>query len=103
MLKANLGKDAKIVTNKKGGSQSDAPFRFDLIDSRAMFALAQILDHGAKKYGENNWRKIDCEDHLNRSLIHAYAWLAGDKQDDHLEHFFCRAMMALAKKLENDK
>lgn len=97
----NLGPDAPIVTNDAGGQQSDVSYRFDLIDPGAIFRLAQVLDYGARKYAPNNWRKISTEEHLNHALIHAYAHLAGDTQDDHLGHFFTRAMMALAVEIDS--
>lgn len=87
--------DAK-VTNDVGGEQSPLPYRFDLIDAKAMFVLAGVLALGAEKYGEDNWRKLSTKEHLNRVLCHVYAYLAGDRQDDHLGHALCRAMMALA-------
>jgi len=86
--------DAPTTVNVHGGAQSDICARFDLIDARAMFAMAQVLDHGAKKYGENNWRKISVDDHLNHLLMHTYAFLAGDRSDDHLSHILCRATFA---------
>jgi len=86
--------DAPTTVNVHGGAQSDICARFDLIDARAMFAMAQVLDHGAKKYGENNWRKIPVDDHLNHLLMHTYAFLAGDRSDDHLSHILCRATFA---------
>ena len=91
--------DAPITTNERGGSQSDVNVRFDLIDAKAMFAMAQVLDHGAKKYGANNWRNIDVDDHLNHLLMHTFAYLAGDDTDDHLTHILCRATFALVVKL----
>ena len=97
------GPDAPVTFNAKGGGQSDLPARFDLIDGKAMFAMAQVLDEGAKKYGANNWRKIDIEDHLNHLIMHAYAYLAGDRSDGHLSHIMCRAMFAQGVQFENNE
>lgn len=91
---AGVGPDTPTATNSLGGSQSDVPYRFDLIDGPAMFAVANVLAVGAAKYGANNWRAIDVEDHLNHLIMHAYAWLAGDTSDDHLSHICCRAIFA---------
>ncbi len=86
--------DVERHTNEKGGSQSYIPVRFDLVDGKAMFAMCAVLHEGAEKYGANNWRLIDVEDHLNHLIMHAYAWLAGDRTDEHLSHIMCRAMFA---------
>ena len=94
--------DAERTTNKKGGSQSHIPVRFDLIDGKAIFAMAAVLHEGAEKYGANNWRKIDIEDHLNHLIMHAYAWLSGDRTDDHLSHIQCRAMFANGAYLQEE-
>jgi hypothetical protein len=92
--------DAETTTNEQGGSQSHIPVRFDLIDGQAMFAMAAVLHTGAEKYGPDNWRKIPVEDHLNHLIMHAYAYLAGDKTDDHLSHIMCRAMFAQAVEIQ---
>lgn len=91
-----LGKDAPKVVNDQGGSQSHLPYRFDLIDPQAIFALAEVLYQGSERHGEDNWRKIPINDHLNHALAHIYAYMAGDEQDDHLGHAFCRMMFAVA-------
>ena len=91
-----VGPETAITTNEKGGKQSDTPYRFDLIDAKAMFRLAQVMAYGAKRYAPNNWRLITKEDHINHALQHLYAYLAGDKQDDHLGHALARIMMAVA-------
>jgi hypothetical protein len=91
---AGMGTNTPVVTNDQGGSQSYIPYRFDLFDGQAMFAMARVLHTGAVKYGENNWRKIGIEDHLNHLIAHAYAYLSGDQSDDHLSHVMCRAMFA---------
>lgn len=90
------GPDAPVVFNEKGGGQSHVPARFDLIDGKAMFAMAGVLKEGADKYGADNWRKIDVPDHLNHLIMHAYAYLSGDRSDAHLSHIMCRAMFAMA-------
>jgi hypothetical protein len=91
-----VGPDAPLETNDRGGKQSASPYRFDLIDAKAIFELAAVLKRGADKYGVDNWRAIPTESHLNHMIQHAYAYLAGDTSDDHLAHALCRAMMALA-------
>lgn len=94
-----LSKSEPIVTNEHGGKQSELPYRFDLfqgIAAKALFILAGVLSYGAKKYGDNNWHKISPKEHLNHALVHAFAWLRGDKQDDHAGHFLCRAFMFVA-------
>lgn len=86
--------DAPTVTNSKGGSQSLIPVRFDLIDAKALFEVAKVLYVGARKYGEDNWRKIPIEEHINHNITHAYAYLAGDRSDEHLSHMTCRSIFA---------
>lgn len=91
-----IGKDEPTVVNEHGGKQSRVHYRFDLVDPIAMFEMTKVLKKGAEKYGEENWRQIPVRDHLNHLLIHVYAYLAGDKQDDHLTHALCRALFAVA-------
>lgn len=95
-----VGKETPSTTNEAGGKQSDIPFRLDLLDGPAILALSEVLAHGANKYGDNNWRKIDSSSHLNHVLMHIFAILAKDEQDDHFENAFCRMMMALAMKIK---
>lgn len=88
--------DAETEINEAGGKQSRIPVRFDLIDAKALFEQAAVLHEGAERYGENNWRQIPVEDHLNHLIMHAYAYLAGDRTDEHLSHIMCRATFAQA-------
>jgi hypothetical protein len=92
---SGVGPEAPTVENEKGGRQSLKRWRFDLIDGPAIFVLGRILDVGAKKYGVDNWRKIEVESHVNSVIMHAYAYLSGDRSDDHLGHMFTRAMFAV--------
>lgn len=102
-LSGPLSPDAPIVVNDKGGKQSDVAFRFDLLPRDALFEVARILKDGAEKYGIDNWRLIESTDHLNHALIHIFAHLNGDTQDEHLQHAATRLLMALDMKIEEDK
>ena len=96
---AGVGPDAPTVINAAGGKQSGSPYRADLLPALAVLAVAGVLKHGADRYGADNWRVIPAVDHLNHALVHIFAWLAGDKSDDHLEHAACRVLMGLEMSL----
>lgn len=100
---AGVGPDAPTEIKPNGAKQSDSPYRLDLIPPKALLNTAAILKQGAVKYGENNWRGLSVEDNLNHALVHIYAYLASDRQDDHLGHALCRMMFAkeLEKPVEN--
>jgi hypothetical protein len=95
--------DEPIVTNERGGMQAKTAYAFDLIDADAILSLAEVLKKGAEKYKKDNWRKIPPESHFNHLIIHYYAWLKGDRRDDHLGHLFTRAMMLYATAKAVDK
>ena len=75
----------------------------DLIDAKAILGLGRVLGEAVrppKNYGENNWRIEGPRFHLNKAIAHIYAWLAGDRQEEHLLHASARLMMAVAKQEE---
>jgi hypothetical protein len=90
-----VGPEAETIVEPGGGKQSKPLARLDLIPMTALVHVGKILDQGAAKYGENNWRKIPWRSHVNKALIHLAALLAGDAQDDHIGHACCRMQMAL--------
>lgn len=65
-------------------------------EMQATIRIAKVLQIGADRYEPNNWRLIPEESHINHALIHIIAHLAGDRQDEHLDHALCRLMMAYA-------
>lgn len=73
----------------------------DLLPQKTLLEVSKILAGSAIKYGENNWRGLSIETNLNHALVHIFAWLAGDRQDDHLNHATCRLMFA--GELEQDQ
>lgn len=92
---AGVGPDAPTEVNEHGGKQSKMEYAFDQLDPLAMFDLSGILQKGSEKYGRNNWKKITPEEHVNHALQHIFAYMAGDKQENHLGHAFCRIMFAI--------
>ena len=93
-----IGPDAATTTNEAGGKQSATLYRCDLLPPIATLAVAEVLHQGAAKYGPDNWRKIPVMDHVNHAMIHLFATMAGDTQDEHLEHAACRILFALELK-----
>lgn len=91
-----VGPDAPTVVNEIGAKQSDTPYLFTDFDPMAMLDIAKVSANGNKKYGPNNWANIPTNDHLNHALTHIFAYLAGDKQDNHLAHAACRLLFAIS-------
>ena len=88
-----VGPEQPIVTNEHGGMQAKNDYTFHLIDAPALFELAKVMGEGAKKYAKDNWRKIPPEEHFDHLQMHLWAWMAGDRQDEHLEHALARCFM----------
>jgi len=77
------------------GKQSRIDVAFDLICPDALFALARVLQEGREKgRTTEGWKSLPVEDHLNHALMHIFGFMQGDRQEDHLQHAFCRLMMA---------
>ena len=75
--------------------------RLDLLPSSALLEIAKVLDHGATKYGENNWRAgLKWSRLLGACLRHVFAFLGGQNQDpetglNHLAHACCCLLFLL--------
>lgn len=71
------------------------------VEPKYLEIIAKVLEEGASKYSRNNWRLISPEDHFNHALIHLYALIEGDTQDDHYAHLLTRIAM-FAEQDENN-
>lgn len=89
-----VGPETPSYTLPNGAKQSALPYRVDLVPAKAILDVSNVLHKGAEKYGVDNWRGIPSGDHLNHALTHIFAYLAGDRQDNHLGHAACRMLMA---------
>lgn len=70
--------------------------RWDLISPLAMKALARTYAEGARKFGAANWENgMPVTDLLNHGIAHIYAFLGGDRSEDHLPHAIWNLMAAI--------
>lgn len=72
--------------------------RTDLVSPIALFALARVLTHGAKKYAERNWEKgMAWMRAIGAIIRHTLAYMLGETSDpetgeSHMAHVMCEAM-----------
>lgn len=82
-------KDKKVLTNP-------VDYRFDLLDAKALMAMARVMHEGSKDHHEGGWKQIEVSDHLNHTMGHIIKWRMKERDEDHLAHAMCRMMMAWA-------
>lgn len=80
------GKREEYQTGMVRDTQDDKP-RYDLLDRPFLKRWAELMARGAKKYGENNWKKAATDEELSRfrasAVRHLFQWLEGDVSEDH--------------------
>src|SRR5580704_6584410 len=61
--------------------------RYDLVDWPMIKRWAELMERGARKYGEHNWKKAATEDEYNRfkssALRHMVQYFQGETDEDH--------------------
>lgn len=77
-----------------GGKQEKELCRFDLINSKCVQEVAEVLSKGAERYGEKNYLLIPSKNHIGRAINHLYKYLDGNRLENHLIHAICRLMFA---------
>jgi len=84
-----------IEVTPTGGKHTRLDERTDLLPHRAILELsANPLPQGEKKYGRDNWRKIDQRGHLNHAIVHVFKYLIDGKRED-LRNAACRLLFAM--------
>lgn len=80
------GKRQEFSTGMKRDVQEGKP-RYDLVDRPMLKRWAELMERGARKYGENNWKKAETVEELHRfeaSLLrHVFQLIEGDRTEDH--------------------
>lgn len=84
-----LDDNAPMGQNEAGGKQHERPYR-----SQALFFKALLAVSGVR------YKLIPKEEHIGRALTHIFAYMAGDKSNDHLSHAATRILMALEMELD---
>ncbi len=86
----------------KGGTKNDeGKVRVDLVHPLFIVQVAQVMEHGAKKYGAWNWCKGFKWTRLYASTLrHLYAWFCNEDLDPdsglpHLAHAAANIMMMM--------
>jgi hypothetical protein len=80
--------------------------RMELLPPRALFEVARVLTHGAKKYGPRNWSLVDnhVDRYMGACLRHLNSFQQGELIDSesnisHLGHAICCLLFILEKDL----
>lgn len=70
--------------------------RYDLISPIALSRIARHYENGAVKYGDRNWERGQpvCS-YLDSAIRHAYRFLEGSREEDHLAAVAWNAMAAI--------
>lgn len=76
--------------------------RWDLLPPRALKRCAETMAEGAAKYGDNNWKGLPLHDPISHAVAHLYAYLSGDRKEDHLSHAACNCLIAAHLEEQNN-
>lgn len=83
-LTLDSGQREPFTTGAVRDTQEGKP-RFELIPVAPLKRLADLYARGALKYGEHNWQKGMPFTRVLASLLrHAYAYIEGERTEDHL-------------------
>lgn len=85
----------EIVTIKDSGQRREFPTgsvrdvrdgkgRFDLLPCHAIYRIARHFEEGAKKYGDDNWRKGQpLRQYIDSAMRHLFRYLEGHRDEPH--------------------
>jgi hypothetical protein len=80
--------------------------RWGLVDFKSLEPMVKVLEFGANKYDDHNWKKgLDYVGVSESLMRHMFAWLDGEDIDpesgiSHIGHIMCNAMF-LSYYIEN--
>ena len=87
-----------IIEGTHGGKKADGgKTRYDLVEPEWLAQVAAILTHGANKYGERNWAKVEASRYYAALYRHIEALRMGETTDGetgmhHAAHAACSLM-----------
>ena len=85
------GERQQFSTGMQRDIQTNKP-RYDLVDWPMITRWAELMQRGALKYGEHNWKKAETEEEANRfkasAIRHLIQWFNGETDEDHAAAVF---------------
>jgi hypothetical protein len=94
----------------EGRKDDQGKARLDLIPVKPLLGLAEVLSHGADKYGQDNWRHVKDarRRYYSAALRHLFAWWDGELIDEesglpHLDHVLANIVFLREYKKEKDE
>ena len=105
--KNHFAKTADVVTD--GLKHDGGKLRLDLVPAELIEAVGAVLTHGAEKYGENSWQKVEPKRYRAALMRHLCKWLKnpfGKDEDSglpHLWHMACNVAFLIVLDKEKNK
>lgn len=98
-----LSDDCAVEMNGDGGFQHSRPYRSEALFFKALLSVSGVRYDAVvnKGYPDENYKLIPKRVHIGRALTHIFAYMAGDKSNDHLAHAATRILMALEMEIED--
>lgn len=86
----------------EGKKYDQGKLRWSLIPWDATALVTGVLEHGARKYGVDNWKRVPGarDRYFNAAMRHLLAWYGGEDMDEesglpHLAHAICCLLFLL--------
>lgn len=93
------------INETVGRKDDNEKLRYDLVPPHALAQITSVLTFGAKKYADDNWRKVPDPErrYVAAAMRHIEAYRAGETLDketgvSHLAHAACCLMFLLEVK-----
>ena len=88
--------------NEEGKKYDQGKTRWDTVPWKALMQVAEVMTHGANKYGDQNWRRVEIHRYFAAAMRHISAWRMGEITDaesgkPHLAHAACCLLIMMAK------
>lgn len=90
------------LMNGEGVKADNDKLDWSLLPAKEVEDVVRVLQHGAKKYAADNWKKVPDarKRYFNAAMRHLWAWWGGEKFDEesglpHLSHAICCFLFCL--------